>query len=248
VIRTVLFTLATFASTLFFSLTAMLGGLLRAPRGLYDWVHRNWARSLLWVAGVRVDASGCEALDPDASYVFVSNHQSFFDIWAMMATLPASLRFVAKQELSRIPLFATAMRAAGHVFIDRRNPSSASEAIRRAGERMRSEGLSLVFFPEGTRSPDGTLQRFKKGSFALAIETQAKLVPLAVDGGSRILPRGTKRPIPGTLRLRCAEPIPLAGLDANDRDRLLGQTRSTISDMLRELQLGPEEVAGLPTS
>ncbi len=247
-IRTALFTLTTFASTLFFSLTAMLGGLVRAPRGLYDWVHRNWSRSLLWVAGVRVDATGHEALDPDGSYVFVSNHQSFFDIWAMMATLPASLRFVAKEELSRIPLFATAMRAAGHVFIDRKNPNSAGEAIRRAGQRMRSEGLSLVFFPEGTRSPDGTLQRFKKGSFALAIETQVKLVPVAVDGGGRILPRGAKRPVPGTLRLRCAEPIPLAGLDANDRDGLLEQTQLAISRMLGELQGGGEEALVPPDS
>jgi 1-acyl-sn-glycerol-3-phosphate acyltransferase len=241
VIRTALFTVTTFASTLFFSLTAMLGGLVRAPRGLFDWVHRNWSRSLLRVAGVRVDAAGHEGLDPDGSYVFVSNHQSFFDIWAMMATLPASLRFVAKKELSRIPLFATAMRAAGHVFIDRKNPNSASAAIRRAGKRMRSEGLSLVFFPEGTRSPDGSLQRFKKGSFSLAIETQVELVPVAVDGGAEILPRGAKRPSPGTLRLRCAEPISLAGLDARDRDRLLEQTRSTISRMLGELQRGGEE-------
>jgi 1-acyl-sn-glycerol-3-phosphate acyltransferase len=181
VIRKALFLPVATASTLFFSLVAVVGGLVRAPKGLFDWIHRNWARSVLGAAGVRIEAKGLEHVHEGRAYVFVSNHQSFFDVWTMMATLPASIRFVAKQELARIPIFAAACRAAGHVFIDRRDAVAAGEAIRVAGQQMEKEGLSLFFFPEGTRSADGKLRRFKKGSFALAIETQLELVGRATE-------------------------------------------------------------------
>ena len=235
-IRTGLFYVVTFTSTLFFSLTAVVGGLIRAPRGWYDWIHRNWSRSLLWAAGVEVEAEGLEHVRSDKGLIIVSNHQSMFDIWTMMAALPVSLRFVAKGELGRIPIFGAACRSAGHVFIDRSDPIRASAAIRAAGERMAREGLSLVFFPEGTRSPDGGLRRFKKGSFALAIETQADLVPLAIDGGARVLPKGARRVRPGIIRLECAPAVPLRGLTTDDRDDLTRRTRETVESMLEGLQ------------
>lgn len=241
-IRKVLFLPFTVASTLFFSLTSVAGGLVGAPKGLYDWIHRNWARSMLWAAGVRVRASGVEHVGPDRAQIFVANHQSMLDIWAMMAALPASLRFITKAELGRIPVFARACRSAGHVFIDRGDPSAASLAIRKAGERMREEGLSLVLFPEGTRSRDGRLGRFKKGGFALAIETRATLVPVALEGGARILPKGAWLPEPGVIHLRCAPPVPLDRLGPEDRDELLERTRATIARLLSEAR----EEAGVP--
>jgi 1-acyl-sn-glycerol-3-phosphate acyltransferase len=122
------------------------------------------------------------------------------------------------------------------VFIDRSDPIPASAAIRAAGERMAREGLSLVFFPEGTRSPDGVLRRFKKGSFALAIETQADLVPLAIDGGARVLPKGAGRVRPGIIRLECAPAVTLRGLTTDDRDDLTRRTRETVENMLEGLQ------------
>jgi 1-acyl-sn-glycerol-3-phosphate acyltransferase len=156
-----------------------------------------------------------------------------FDIWAMFATLPVSLRFIAKKELSRIPIFAHAMRHAGHVFIDRTDRTQAAEAMRRAGQRMQEEGLSLGLFPEGTRSRDGSLGAFKKGSFALAIETRTTLVPIAVDGGAEIVPGGLRlRPRP--LLMYCGSPINLSGLDAGDRDALLARSRAEIGEMLEE--------------
>lgn len=243
-IRKILFVPTVVLSTLFFSLVAVVGGLLRAPKKLHDWVHRNWSRSLLRVAGVRVRAEGLEPLRPDEPYVFVSNHQSFFDIWALMATLPASIRFVAKRELAKIPVFASACRAAGHVLIDRRDAAAAGRAIRAAAGRMESEGLSLVLFPEGTRSPSGRLRRFKKGSFALAIETQATLVPVAVEGGGRVLPKGARLPTSGALCIRCAPPVSLAGMDAGDRDRLVETTRARIASMLEELR--PRDAPHVP--
>ncbi|MEJ2370320.1 MAG: lysophospholipid acyltransferase family protein [Gemmatimonadales bacterium] len=232
-IRTLAFGVLVLVSTIFFSVFAIVAGLLKADKGAYDWVHRNWSRAVLWAAGVKVEVVGLEHVQPGGAQIFVSNHQSMFDIWAMFATLPVSLRFIAKKELSRIPVFAHAMRHAGHVFIDRKDRSQAAEAMRRAGERMQDEGLSLGLFPEGTRSRDGALGAFKKGAFALAIETRTTLVPIVVDGGAEIMPDGFRlRPRP--LLMHCGAPIDLSGLDAGDRDDLLARSRAEISGMLEE--------------
>lgn len=235
-IRTAVFYAATVASTAVFSLLGILAGLGRAGPETFDRVHRGWARSILRAAGVEVEVRGGEHLRREGGQILVANHQSIFDIWALMAALPVSLRFVAKAELARIPLLAGAMRAAGHAFIDRRRASHARAAIRAAGETMREDGLTLVLFPEGTRSPDGRLGRFRKGSFALAIEIGTVLVPAAVAGGARILPRGTHRIRPGRMTIRLAPPVPLDGLDATDRDGLVENTRAAVSGMLEEIE------------
>jgi 1-acyl-sn-glycerol-3-phosphate acyltransferase len=153
-----------------------------------------------------------------------------FDIFAILAYVPASVRFVAKRELGRIPVFSTAMRAAGHVFIDRRDRRSASRVMREAGRRMKREGLSLGLFPEGTRSRTGALQGFKKGTFVLAIETQVEILPIAVDGGYRIAKRG--RIHTGEMRLSVGTPLSTDGLASDARDEVLAAVRDRISRML----------------
>jgi 1-acyl-sn-glycerol-3-phosphate acyltransferase len=248
VIRTLAFLVVVPVSTIFFSLVSIVAGLVNAKKGAHDWVHRNWSRGVLRAAGVTVEVTGLEHVRADGAQIFVSNHQSMFDIWAMFATLPVSLRFIAKKELSRIPVFAHAMRHAGHVFIDRTDRTQAAAAMRRAGQRMQEDGLSLGLFPEGTRSRDGSLGTFKKGTFALAIETQTTLVPIAVDGGAEIMPDGLRlRPRP--LLMFCAAPIDLSGLDAGDRDDLLARSRAEISEMLEEARrVRPLRAEGSPLS
>lgn len=231
-IRTCVFYAVAVPSTILFCLLSVVGGLLGAKHVFFDWVHRNWARGLLWVAGIRIDVEGLEHLKNGRPQIIMVNHQSFLDIWALMSVLPASLRFVAKSELAKVPLLAVAMRAAGHVFIDRERASSTVDTIRSAGVRMHEEGLSLVLFPEGTRSYDGELGRFLRGSFALAIETGAHLVPVAVDGGHVVCPRGSWRISAGTLSIRLAPAISLSECSSSDRDRLSVDTRATIKSML----------------
>jgi 1-acyl-sn-glycerol-3-phosphate acyltransferase len=225
-----MFWVVTVPSTIFFSLVSILGGLARAPRGLHDWVHRNWAGSLLWAAGVRVDVAGIENVLRDAPQVFIANHQSIFDVFAMLAHLPASVRFIAKQELGRIPILAQAMRAAGHVFIDRQNRRGSGLAMREAGERMKRENLSLGLFPEGTRSRDGRLGTFKKGAFVLAIETQAPIVPVCVNGSYEIVAGGRVRP--GRMSLSVSPALPTQGKDVGDRDAVLEAVRETVASGL----------------
>ncbi|MFO7587293.1 MAG: lysophospholipid acyltransferase family protein [Gemmatimonadota bacterium] len=240
-IRSVWFGLVTVAASAWFSTLAIAGGLFRAPHRWYDRVHRGWARALLRAAGVRVEVVGLENFVSGGPRILVANHQSTFDILALFAALPVSIRFVAKRELARIPLFAGAMRAAGHVFIDRGDRRRSVEAIRAAEDRMRREGFSLGLFPEGTRSRDGALREFKKGSIVLAIETQLPLVPVAIDGGWRLVSRGRLRP--GPVRIRIADSVPTAGRTAGDRDEVLRTVREEVRRLLAETR----REAGDPT-
>lgn len=230
--------------TAVFSAMALAGAPLRAGRDYFDWIHRTWSRLLLGLAGVRVEVEGAENLRVGGPQVLVSNHQSLFDILALFAALPVSLRFVAKVELSRVPLFGRAMRRAGHVFIDRGDRAQAVEAMTRAGERMREEGLSLGLFPEGTRSPEGRLQPFKKGAFVLAIDTQTDLVPVAVEGGAAILPKGRRRLEARPIRIRCGRRMPLEGKRHEDRDEVLREARDAIASMLHDLRAKRRSEAG----
>lgn len=235
-IRLALFLLGAVPLTMAFSVLALAGGLFGASKRWFDWIHRSWSRLLLRMAGVRVVVAGEEALTRDEPQVLVCNHQSLLDIPVLFAALPLSLRFVAKIELTRVPVFAGAMRRAGHVFVDRGDRAQAIEAMRRAAERMRGDGLTLGLFPEGTRSRDGKLRSFKKGAFALATETGTAIVPVAIEGGAAVLPEDGGRLLPGTIHVCCGERIELAGREAVDRDAILERSRDSIARMLERIR------------
>ena len=233
-IRTAFFYAALVPSTGFFSILAVIVAPTSRGRAAIDWIHRRWARSLLAAAGVRVAVHGIEHVNRRGAQILVANHASYFDVWALMAALPVSLRFIAKRELVRIPLLGRAMASAGHVFIDRARARRARIELRAAGRRMRDEGLTLVVFPEGTRSHDGELGCFRRGSFGLALEAGVPLVPVAIAGGYGVYPRGAKRVTPGRIHVRLAPPIPPADEGALDRGTLMREARAAIEDLLRE--------------
>lgn len=233
--RGLLFAVVAPPATLVFSAVSLLGGLLRAPGALHDWGHRTWSRALLAAAGVEVRLQDGGRLR-EGGQVLACNHQSLFDIPALIAAAPVSARFVAKEELSRVPVFAGAMRSAGHVFIDRGNPRSAISSMRDFGARMREEGLSIVVFPEGTRSPDSRLRRFKRAPFLLAIEGGVPVVPVAVEGGGRILPKGELLPRPGRITIRVGREVPTDSLAPEDRTDLAERVQDRVADLLGEIR------------
>lgn len=235
-IRTLLFYGTLVPSTLFFSLISAAGGLLGAPGSLHTWVNRRWADSLLAAAGVRVRVEGADRLPAGRPAILACNHESAFDIWGLLAALPVSLRFVAKAELSRIPVFARAFRAGGHVFVDRDSAASALETMDRAGRMMRRRGLVLVIFPEGSRSAGGGLRHFKGGAFRLARRTGAPIYPVALDGGGRILPRGRRLIRPGTLHVRVGEPVSPERAAEMDRNELAERIHHQVAGMLRAIR------------
>ena len=233
-IRAAWFCIVAVAATAYYSTLSIVGGMRGVPHAFHDRVHRGWARALLRAAGVTVRADGLENIEAGEPVILVSNHQSNFDIFSLFLALPVSIRFVAKSELAQIPVLAHAMRAAGHVFIDRTDRRGSAGAMRLAGDRLRSEKLCLGLFPEGTRSRDGQLGRFKKGSFVLAIETQLPIVPIAVDGGWRLAGRGRIRP--GEVRIRVGKPIPTAGKSTDDRDEVLAEVMAVVEGLLASLR------------
>ena len=235
--RTALLALLGIPCTVFFTLAALGGGLFGASRTYFDWVHRSWAKSMLWMAGVRVEADGLENLPANEPVILAVNHQSWIDILVLLAFLPVSLRFIAKKEIRRVPVFASAMALAGHVFVDRQKRGKAIVAMREAAARMQEHGLSMAIFPEGTRSPDGRLLPFKKGGFVLAIEIAATLVPIAMDGGRLIMPKSTFAVRAGRVRLRCAKAIRFTGPEKDDRDDALEHVRDRIAGMLEEIRV-----------
>ncbi|HEY8208177.1 MAG TPA: lysophospholipid acyltransferase family protein [Myxococcaceae bacterium] len=196
-----------------------------------DPLLRFWSRSILAAAGVRVEVHGQEHL-PQRHCVFVCNHQSHFDVLVMVASLQRHVRFVAKAELFKIPVFSQAMRAVDTIKVDRSGGESDRHALAEAIPAVQ-ERMDIVFFPEGTRSPDGVLRSFKKGAVVLALNAGVPIVPLAVAGTRHILPKGSLRIHGGRkAALMVGEPISVEGRTLEDRDELIESSRRAVASLL----------------
>jgi 1-acyl-sn-glycerol-3-phosphate acyltransferase len=173
---------------------------------------RAWSWLILKTTGVGVAVEGLERLTPGTTYVFVSNHQSIYDIPVIFASLPYQLRIIAKESLAKFPVLGWHLKRGGHLFVDRRHPDRAG--ILKRWRALVSEGLSLIIFAEGTRSRDGRVARFKAGSFLLAIEAGLPIVPLALVGTRRIMPKGRLRTEPADVTLIVHDPIQPPAIEA----------------------------------
>ncbi|MFC1575730.1 lysophospholipid acyltransferase family protein [Gemmatimonadota bacterium] len=205
-----------------------------------DKAARNWARTILRAAGVRVTMEGLENLRTDGPQIVVGNHQSWFDVFTLAAHLPLRYRFVAKKELGTIPVFGRAWKSCGHVSVDRGNREAAIQSLGQAWREIHEDKLTMVLFPEGTRSPDGRLKAFKKGAFVLAVQGQVPLVPAAILGSRAIMRKGDKRIRSGEIRVRFGSPIPTEGTTIRDRNRLLKECWDAVFALKGEGVL-PEE-------
>jgi 1-acyl-sn-glycerol-3-phosphate acyltransferase len=165
---------------------------------------RAWSRLILKTTGVHVQVDGLERLDPTRSYVFAANHQSIYDIPILFATLPFQLRIIAKESLGRIPFMGWHLRRTGHVLVDR---SKAGAVVVRMMQRLVKAGHSLIVFPEGTRSTDGTVGRLKGGSFVVALQAGLPVVPISVIGSRHVMFRGELMVHPGRVAVVVHEPI-----------------------------------------
>jgi 1-acyl-sn-glycerol-3-phosphate acyltransferase len=192
-------------------------------------VARLWARSILIVSGIPVDVRGISEIDPDRSYIYMSNHLSNFDIPVLLAHLPVQFRWLAKAELFRIPLFGRAMRGAGYISIDRFDRKSAFASIEEAANRIR-QGVSVMIFPEGTRSRDGCLQSFKKGGFVLAVDSKVPVVPLVIRGTQTIMPKGSRLIHPNPVELQICQPIATSDYSRETKEKLM----ATVHRVIRE--------------
>ncbi len=241
-IRTVWVGLVATAATFFYGPAMILGALfgVRSPR-FYDWGGQGWSRTILRASGCTVRVEGLENIRPDEPQVLVGNHQSWFDVFAVAANLPKSFHFVAKKELENVFLFGRAWKAAGHISVDRSDHASAIASLEEAGKQLRAERSAVVMFAEGTRSPTDAMLPFKKGAFMLALHSGVPIVPFAVAGSRRILPKGSWRVRPGPIIVRFGPPIPAAALGQGERDALLQHVRYEVRRMRDDArrELGP---------
>ena len=173
---------------------------------------RVWSWLILKTTGVRVTVEGLDRITPGTTYIFVANHQSHYDTPIIFSSLPFQLRIIAKESLSRFPVLGWHLMRGGHLFVDRQHPDRAG--ILKRWRALVSEGLSLIIYAEGTRSPDGRVARFKAGSFLLAMQAGLPIVPLAVVGTRRIMPKGRLRTEPAEVGLIVHDPIQPPALDA----------------------------------
>jgi 1-acyl-sn-glycerol-3-phosphate acyltransferase len=186
------------------------------------------ARNLSRLCGVRVNVRGLERLGR-GPYMFTPNHQSHFDIAALLGYLPGNNRFAAKKEMFNEPVLGTVLRTMGMIPIDRENPLEAIQLL----NQLVVDEFSTIIFPEGTRSRDGNLLPFKKGPFIAAIHLGVPVVPVVCKGTREVMPKGQYLSIiPGTAEIVVLEPIPTKGLTYDDRSRLRDLVRDRIAEEL----------------
>jgi len=195
-------------------------------------IGKFWSRLNLTLTGTSLIVTGMEKIERKRSYVVMSNHQSHFDVWAIISRLPLSLRWVMKIELRSIPIFGIGCEKLGQIYVDRSNPLNAIKCLDNAKSKI-AAGASVVFFPEGSRSEDGRLQVFKKGGFYMAIDTVTPILPITVNGGRFALPKGHPFMMkPGKMEMIIHDTIEVKGLSADDMDMLMGKVRETIEGSL----------------
>jgi len=220
-------------NTLVIASTVTLIGLFERDCKVGYKFAQQWMLFNLWFSNVQVKVSGLENLDPKRQYIFMSNHRSAADIVAIGVALWAfQIRFVAKKELLRVPVFGWGLWAMRNIIIDRRNHVQAVRSYAVAGERIR-RGISVVVFPEGTRGEGGDLLPFKKGGFVLAIETATPIAPIAVVNTETVMPKRSLRIESGVIEVRIGKPIETAGVAYKERDQLVEQVRDEIGALIR---------------
>lgn len=204
--------------------------------GKGDYIHlvaRAWARGILFGSRIKVTVKGLSNLDPSESYVYMSNHLSNFDIPVLLAHLPVQFRWLAKAELFRIPVFGLALKRAGYIRIDRTNLRSAITSLKRAAGIIR-DGVSVLVFPEGTRSRDGSLRSFKKGGFVMAMNSGVPIIPVILHGTWEIMSKTGLRINPGNAVLEILPPIDVSAYAGRNKEALMASVRDVMLVALTE--------------
>ena len=233
-LRTLLFLPVFLVLTLFFSLASMAAALTDTTGNRAHRMASRWASSVLWVSRVRVRVTYLEPLDPDQSYLFAANHQSAYDIFALLGKLKFQFRWLAKESLFKTPFMGWAMTRVGYIPINRENPKSAYKSLLVAAEKIKG-GTSVLIFPEGTRQPPNHLGEFKKGGFILAAKAGRPMVPVSISGSGQVMPQKSYSLHSGTIELVIGKPISTAGISPKAVEPLMEQVREAIQQHFKPL-------------
>lgn len=222
--------------TFVLSLFAIISGLINPYSKITNGIVRFWARTILRIAGIGINVKGLNKIDPTQPYVFMSNHQSTFDIMTCLAVLPGIARFLAKMELFRIPVFAQGMKAVGMIPIDRSNSKKARTSLDKAVQDIKN-GVSVIIFPEGTRTRDGNIQPFKKGGFILALQGQIPIVPMVLTGAMQVMQKKNLYLQKGSISIEFLDPVDTSSFNYEQRDELIKSIRDKIVARYEEINV-----------
>ena len=226
-IQTVCIIVWTVLVTFFWGIVIILASFIIHNENFTHNLAKIWAKSILFAGRIRVTVTGYSNIDPGRSYIYMSNHQSNFDIPVLLAYLDTQFRYLAKAELFKIPIFGYAMKRAGYISIDRSNRKSAFESLKEAAKKIRN-GVSVLIFPEGTRSRDGNIRPFKKGGFALAVDSGVPVVPIVIHGTWSIMSKKGVRIRPGNVEIEILKPIETSDYTRKTRDDLMEKVDQAI--------------------
>ncbi len=234
----VLILIASFVTGLYSLVVIIFSPFVREGEFTIHRIARSWAKTVLAISGVDTRISGSFNVYLDRPQIFMANHQSVFDIFVVLAQLPAQFRWIAKKELFEVPIFGGALRRTGSIEIDRKNRERAMESIDEAARKIR-EGKSVMTFPEGTRSRPGQIREFKKGVFHLAMKAGVPLVPISIIGSGEIMATKSMRIRPGKILLIIDKPINTSDYSAENLDALIDRVHEVI---LRNYEQGKKEL------
>jgi 1-acyl-sn-glycerol-3-phosphate acyltransferase len=215
--------------TAFMAVMVILLSFIKAGGDTTHKVGKIWAKCILGISKIKVTIKGYSNLKPGMSYIYMPNHTSNIDIPVLQASIPVQFRWLAKAELFKIPIFGHAMKSAGYISIDRSDRRSAINSLNRATKIIRN-GVSVIIFPEGTRSRTHNIQPFKKGGFVLAVDSGVSIVPIIIHGTGQIMPRKKISIKPGNVTLEITKPIASSNYTRKTKDDLMEKVRNVIME------------------
>lgn len=195
------------------------------------YIGKFWSLLNVYLSGTRLRIVGKDKIRRNRPYIVMSNHQSLFDVWALIGKMPLQLRWVVKGDIRKMPLFGYALERMGHIYVDKARGKNMVRSLESAARKIR-EGTSVVIFPEGTRSKDGRLQRFHRGGAVIALRSGVSILPVTVNGGRFVLPKNTLDLLPGKIQLVIGDVIEPTDFAEDRTEELLEAVRSAIEKNL----------------
>jgi 1-acyl-sn-glycerol-3-phosphate acyltransferase len=218
------------------SITAGILALIDRSFRLYSWFTKIFAAGVLFISGIKVRITGKENIDPSKTYVLVCNHSSQYDIPAVQyAAAPLKVSIMYKKELNKVPFFGWQLAIGSYISVNRSNPEEAFKSIQKAKEMMAGKNISMLLFAEGTRSETGEIHSFKRGAFYLASRSGFPILPVTVNGTSKILPKGALKINSGQIHVHFDKPVyPKENLNKKEEVELMNNVREIIINNHKE--------------
>ena len=214
-------------ATVILGIPVMVAGMLSRTGNLAFSISKIWAYTMIAASFVRTEIKNKNKILKGTPYIIISNHQSHYDIITLVTTLGIQFRWIIKKEILKLPIFGYALYASRNIFIDRSNTTSAIESINKGFDRL-PNGVSVMVFAEGPRSPDGQIHEFKKGGFITAVRLKIPILPVTINGSRRVMRKGSFTLKPGKIQVVIGDPIDTSSYTTDTVQELIGKMRQAI--------------------